>query len=109
MNVVYHRNCLDGTYSSYLMNLINRVIGPQELEEFIQTIFENKLSEVNLKDLPSRKATNSKKVIINEDFFHVPSQLNFNAYSFFAGEFHPLKFPNQQKVLFILDTNLATV
>ena len=33
----------------------------------------------------------------------------FNAYSFFAGEYYPLKFPVSTKLLLILDTNLATV
>jgi hypothetical protein len=30
------------------------------------------------------------------------------AYSFFAGEFYPLEFPNKKKVLFIVDTNLVS-
>lgn len=29
-------------------------------------------------------------------------------YSFFAGEFYPLEFPNKKKVLFIVDTNLVS-
>jgi hypothetical protein len=34
--------------------------------------------------------------------------LNYCAYSIFAGEFLPLKFPSKNKLLFVLDTNLVT-
>jgi len=33
----------------------------------------------------------------------------FNAYSFFAGEYFPLKFPGGAKILFVVDTNLGSI
>ena len=33
--------------------------------------------------------------------------VSYYAYSIFAGDFVPLKFPSKNKILFILDTNLV--
>ena len=40
MDVVYHRNCLDGIYASFLLELAARVIEREELEEFMVGMFK---------------------------------------------------------------------
>ena len=36
MNIIYHRNCLDGSYSSYVMEIIGRTVSEEEMDGFIE-------------------------------------------------------------------------
>ena len=45
MDVVYHRNCLDGTYAGYLINLFCRVAGVDEIMEFMERIMQYRKGE----------------------------------------------------------------
>ena len=45
MDVVYHRNCLDGTYAGYLVNLLCRAAGADEIAGFIEGVVEYRRKE----------------------------------------------------------------
>ena len=36
MNIIFHRNCLDGSYSSYVMEIIGRTVSEEEMDGFIE-------------------------------------------------------------------------
>ena len=38
MDIITHRNCLDGAFSAYLLYLFSLTIGKEELEHFIQSL-----------------------------------------------------------------------
>jgi len=38
MDIVYHRNCLDGVYSGYLLYMASRVLGEEEIAGFVEKI-----------------------------------------------------------------------
>ena len=38
MEIAYHRNCLDGVYSAYLLYLLAKSLSPQALEMFIKRL-----------------------------------------------------------------------
>lgn len=40
MNVIFHKNCLDGAFSSYIAFLISKLITEDELNSFIGFITE---------------------------------------------------------------------
>lgn len=42
MNIIYHRNCLDGAFSSFIIELLGRIASKEELQRFIEEMFEIK-------------------------------------------------------------------
>ncbi len=49
MNIVYHRNCLDGAFSSFIFSIIGKKITEEELEEFVHRLL--KLREKGIHNL----------------------------------------------------------
>lgn len=66
------------------------------------------LKEEVEKDVEEGDSWKGGRCEINQNFFHSSRGMTACAYSFFAGEFYPLEFPNKKKVLFIVDTNLVS-
>lgn len=115
MNIIYHRNCLDGAFSSFIIELLGRITSKEELQRFIEEMFEiKKKGGTNLREEIEKGKKGKEEnqegewIEVNEDFFHSGTGLEVAAFSFFASEFFPLQFPNQKKVLFIVDTNLGS-
>lgn len=51
MNIIYHRNCLDGSYSSYVMEIIGRIVSEQEMDGFIEKMLKlRERGDQNLKE-----------------------------------------------------------
>ena len=67
--------------------IINKKINPKKQTWLMKTFFIN----------PTKV-----QILVN---FHLG--INYSAYSIFSGEFVPLKFPSNNKILFILDTCLV--
>jgi hypothetical protein len=38
MNIIYHRNCLDGCYSSLILYLLSRIVEEEELNRFKDSV-----------------------------------------------------------------------
>jgi RNA binding exosome subunit len=64
MNVIFHRNCLDGVFSSYIAYLTTKLTNEDELNNFIKEIKEaiemgdNNLTDCTLKE-DSHKSNNN--------------------------------------------------
>jgi hypothetical protein len=111
MDIVYHRNCLDGAYAGLVLYLISKTVSQEKIEGFVKEMLgwrQKKGCEIALEELDGgKKGEGKKRAEVTEDFFHGEIGVSMNAYSFFAGEFYPLKFPSNNKLLIVVDTNLA--
>ena len=45
MDIIFHRNCLDGAFSSYILYLLAKVIEPEEFESFVIKVIEKREKE----------------------------------------------------------------
>lgn len=42
MNIIYHRNCLDGAFSSFVLDLLGKIVNEEEIDAFIHKIKQAK-------------------------------------------------------------------